>query len=134
RATGPIVEVALATNHQISHIAVNVQRIIIIFSMILPCHVSKIGEMGRLGAWVYVEWSKRDGRSWAGYMGRREWKKREKKIEGKRVQLERIVQPWGYHLQTNLHQQPQHSLMMEEHNINFIDIILTTLLFNMVMS
>ena len=42
RATGPIVEAALATNYQISHIAVNVQRIIIIFSMILPCLVSKI--------------------------------------------------------------------------------------------
>ena len=42
RASGPIVEAALATNYQISHIAVNVQRIIIIFSMILPCHVSKI--------------------------------------------------------------------------------------------
>ncbi|KAK7818226.1 hypothetical protein CFP56_041624 [Quercus suber] len=45
RATGPIVEVAFATKHQISHIAVNVQRIIIIFSMILPCHVSKIVQL-----------------------------------------------------------------------------------------
>ena len=31
--------------------------------------------MGRLGAWVDGEWSKKDGRSWVGESGRRERKK-----------------------------------------------------------
>ena len=35
-----------------------------------------------LGAWVDGEWSKKDGRSWVGKMGLRDWKKREKKLKG----------------------------------------------------
>ena len=40
--TGTIVEVALATKHQISLVVLIVQRVTIIYSMLLPCPFFKI--------------------------------------------------------------------------------------------